>query len=108
VFCSIMQPLPIGAKLKLESGQWGVVVRHNQGQPFQPDLVVAYDQLGDPLGKDQLVGPFTLGARNDIRVVNFGDENIEFLNDLDFDNTEIDPAEITRHAEQSIMDFSYP
>ena len=108
VFSSIMQPLPIGAKLKLESGLWAVVVRHNQGQPFQPDLVVAYDQLGDPFGPDQLIGPFTLGSRIDIRVVSFGDENIEFLNDLEQDNTEIDAKELIKHAEQSIMDFSYP
>ena len=108
VFGSIMQPLPIGAKLKLESEQWAVVVRHNQGQPFQPDLVVAYDQLGDPLDQNQLIGPFTLGENKDIRVRSFGDENIEFLNDLDHESPEIDANQLLQQAEQSIMDFSYP
>jgi len=108
VFSSIMQPLPIGAKLRLESGQWGVVVRHNQGQPFKPDLIVAYDQLGDPLGKDQLIGPFTLGENKEIRAVTFGEENIEFINDLDQENNELDANEIRQQSEQSILDFAYP
>ncbi|KPK75618.1 MAG: hypothetical protein AMJ79_10665 [Phycisphaerae bacterium SM23_30] len=107
VFASIMQPLPIGAKLRLDSGRWAVVVRHNQGRPFQPDLIVAFDELGDPLTNDQLIGPFPLGQRPDIKVVTFGDEDVSFLNELCNEEAQLEPEQLTQSA-GDLLDFVYP
>ncbi|MBN1846657.1 MAG: HD domain-containing protein [Sedimentisphaerales bacterium] len=82
VFSSVTQPLPIGAKIKLESGQWAVVVSHNRHNPFSPQVIVAFDEWGDPLRKEDLKPPFYLGERDDVRVLSFGQEDLRFLNDL--------------------------
>ena len=107
IFAAIMQPLPIGAKLKLDSGHWAVVVRHNQGQPFKPELMVAYDELGDPYPQDQLIGPFTLGQRPDIKINSFGNEDISYLNELCDDPSQLEPDELMQNA-GDLLDFAYP
>ena len=107
VFASITQPLPIGAKLKLDTGKWAVVVKHNRENPFKPMVMVAFDEWGDPLGKDELEEPFQLGERADIKVKSFGDEDISFLNTLDEQPGDLELAEVERGLD-TLLEFCYP
>ena len=83
VFSSIVQPLSIGAKLTLSDGRCAVVVRHDRQDCFNPLVVIAFDEFGDPVGKDDLEPPFGLRDRDDIQVATFGDEDVSFINSLE-------------------------
>ena len=105
IFASIVKPFPIGAKLQLESGQCAVVVRHGS-DPFNPEIVVAFDELGDPLPREALERSKPLHDRRDIKVVSFGEEDISFLNDRQ-------PAGAQRGAaadesDLGVFDLAYP
>jgi HD-GYP domain-containing protein (c-di-GMP phosphodiesterase class II) len=82
VFTSIIQPIPIGAKLKINTGQWAVVVRHNPRSPFDPYLIIAFDPLGDPLTQESLKHPFLLSENPDVKVVSINNEDISYINGL--------------------------
>ncbi|MCH9021612.1 MAG: HD domain-containing protein [Planctomycetes bacterium] len=80
VFASIVQPIPIGAKLKLNNGYYGVVVRHNTRDPFKPKIIIAYNEQGKPLSSKELRKPFLLADREDIELVSWGQVDLQFLN----------------------------
>ncbi len=80
VFAGIMQPLPIGAKLQMDNGCCGVVVRQDSKSPFNPEIILAYDEFGDPINDISPNNIFKLSDRDDIDVVSFGEEDISFLN----------------------------
>ena len=80
VFASVIKPLPIGAKLRLADGRYAVVVRHNTQDPFNPQVIIAYDVNGNSLSKKTLVGPFHLKANQDVKVESFREEDVSFLN----------------------------
>ena len=61
VFSGVVQPLPIGAKLTLESGHTCRCHRTQTPRPFHPKIVVAFDVCGDYLPPEQIRGPFFLG-----------------------------------------------
>jgi len=107
VFASVTQPLPIGAKLKLESGHWAVVVRHNRHNPFAPKVIMAFDEWGDPLGQEELQKPFYLGKRDDVKVVSFADEDISFLNGLS-EPLEMPAPQQVAQSFSEVFDFAYP
>ena len=107
VFASVTQPLPIGAKLKLESGHWAVVVRHNRHNPFAPEIIMAFDEWGDPLGQEELQSPFFLGERDDVKVVSFADEDISFLNGLSEPPGMPAPQQVAQSFSE-VFDFAYP
>jgi len=106
VFTSIMQPMPIGAKLKLDTGHSAVVVRHNRENPFRPEIMIAYDEFGDPLPPEQLKKPFVLGQRKDVKVVSFGKEDISFLNDLSEQKPPEEQADV--ELDEQVFDLMYP
>jgi len=81
VFASIVQPIPIGAKLKLNNGYYAVVVRHNPRDPFKPKLIIAFNEQNEALTAMELQKPFFLDERADIEVVSWGQEDLRFLND---------------------------
>jgi hypothetical protein len=81
VFLSIIQPFPIGAKLKLQDGRQAVVVRYNRKMPFAPTVVVAFDENGERLPTEKLVGPINVGEGNDLRLQSFGAEDLTYLRD---------------------------
>jgi hypothetical protein len=81
VFLSIIQPFPIGAKVKLQDGRGAVVVRYNRKMPFAPTVVVAFDENGGRLAKEQLVGPINVGEGNDLRLHSYGSEDLSYLLD---------------------------
>lgn len=51
VFRRIIQPFPVGAKLRLTDGRHAVVVKHNREFPFDPTVIVAFDARGERLRK---------------------------------------------------------
>ena len=107
VFASVTQPLPIGAKLKLESGDWAVVVRHNRQNPFAPEIILAYDEWGDPLGQEELQTPFFLGERDDVKVMSFAGVDLSFLNGLSEPLEMPVPQQVAQSFSET-FDFAYP
>ncbi len=111
VFSSIVPPFPIGAKLKVQNGtgiQWAVVVRHNHKDPFQPEVIIAFDELGDPIPVEQIKPPFHLDKHQNTKILSFAGEDMSFLNNLadDIDSVENDsPIEQTYNK---LLDFSFP
>jgi HD-GYP domain-containing protein (c-di-GMP phosphodiesterase class II) len=81
VFASMIQPFPIGAKLKLSDGTSAVVCRYNKKDPFKPMVIVAFDEQDFPLQRASLKPPFCLADRPELRVVAFGSEDLGFLGD---------------------------
>ncbi len=79
VFARLIQPFPIGAKLRLTDRRYGVVVRYNRQNPFLPTIVIAFDADGNRLPNAKLQGPFNLAERRDLRVKTFADEDISFV-----------------------------
>jgi HD-GYP domain-containing protein (c-di-GMP phosphodiesterase class II) len=104
VFCGIIQPFPIGAKLLLEDGRAAVVVRYNRKAPFQPSAVIAFDENGQRLSADQLVGPVNIGDNNSLRLRSFGSENLSFV----YEAMEPNPAATGSFAFHEIVDAAYP
>lgn len=81
MFVGLIQPFPIGAKLKLDDGRFAVLVKYNRKDPFSPTVVIAFDKEGKRLPMRQLVGPVELGEPGIPRVAGFGDEDLSYLYD---------------------------
>jgi hypothetical protein len=82
LFCDILSPLPIGAKLQLENGQYCVITHQNTENPFNPQIIIAFDENGKPLPKRLLSKPFFMAQKPEVRVSTFGKHNISFMNDI--------------------------
>lgn len=82
VFGSLIQPFPIGAKLKLNDGRTAVIVRYNRKAPFHPYVIVAFDEKGERIPREQLDEVFVLGEQGALRMQSFGDENLEYVQDI--------------------------
>ncbi len=79
VFANLIQPFPIGAKLRMLDGRQAVVVRYNRTNSFEPFVLIAFDAEGKRLPDEQLTGPFQLNENHDLRVAAFGDEDLGYL-----------------------------
>jgi len=104
VFMSLIQPFPIGAKIKLVDGRSAVVVRYNRKTPYQPMIIVAFDPAGQRLEKDKLQGPLAAGSTPDTRLASFGGESLAYL----YDET---PPAVPQHDVkklETIFDAAYP
>jgi len=108
VFSGIIQPFPIGAKLRLESGRIAVVTRHNSKNPFKPEIIIAFDEQGNSLPEDKFEGPFFLDEREDIKVATFEDEDITFINVLSQETVSADPLENLVQEYEEALDLVYP
>ncbi|MCF7957073.1 MAG: HD domain-containing protein [Phycisphaerae bacterium] len=82
VFSNIVQPFPIGAKLKLKNNQWGVVVKHNKQDPFKPEIVIAFDDFGDPLPAEHLKNIRPLGDTPETQINSFAGQDLSVLNSI--------------------------
>ena len=91
VFASIIQPFPIGAKLKLADGRTAVVVKYNRKSPFHPTVVIAFAAEGKRIAADQLEGPLNVGDGNDFRLSSYGGEDLRYVQDVSA--TQVDRAE---------------
>lgn len=78
-FARLIQPFPIGSKLRLQDGRFAAVVRYNRADPFDPLVVVAFDRHNRPLPKEQLEGPLRPSARRDLRLAALNGEQLSFL-----------------------------
>ncbi len=76
VFRGVIQPFPIGAKLRLTDGRQAVVVRHNQEDPFDPTVVVAFDQKGRRLRELEQPAPLT---QSGLTIKSFENEDLSYL-----------------------------
>ncbi len=79
VFLSLVQPFPIGAKLRLTDGRYAVVTAYNRVNPFEPRVIVAFDDQGQRLAHGQLQGPLNLDAASGLRLSTFRGEDMSFL-----------------------------
>jgi HD-GYP domain-containing protein (c-di-GMP phosphodiesterase class II) len=80
ILTAMVQPFPIGAKVRLSCGRYGVVVRHNRKYPFRPIVIIAFDENGDRLKKKQLEPPINLASCDTVRIVEHAGEDLSFLN----------------------------
>ena len=102
VFSGIVQPFPIGAKVLLQKGTWGVVVRYNDKKPFNPYIVEAFDEFGDPMPPEVLHKVKTLGCDESFRIKSFGGVDMSELNNEGFDAT-LSPEHF-----ENLLGFCYP
>jgi hypothetical protein len=79
VFTGLIQPFPIGAKIRLANGRYAVVVRYNRTDPFRPTAIVAFDGDGNRLPESQIVGTVTIGGDDDLRLAAFDGEDLSFI-----------------------------
>ncbi len=78
-FAGLIQPFPIGSKLRLADGRYAAVVRYRRQQPFDPVVVIAFDAHDRPLPPEQLEGPLSLSSRPELRVATLNGEDLSFL-----------------------------
>jgi hypothetical protein len=104
VFRHLIQPFPIGAKLKLTDGRTAVVVRYNRKEPFQPNAIVAFDAEGERLPADQLQPAFNIGADNAVRMASFDGEDLGYLYECP---PEL-PADPLPRVRADLMALAYP
>ncbi len=104
VLFRILQPFPIGAKLKMSTGQTAVVVRHQLNNPFDPVVILAYDAMDEKISSENLERPFKLSEKPLLHLVSFGDEDISYLNNVvvDFGKMEANSDE-TQNSESAML-----
>lgn len=78
-FGGLIQPFPIGSKLRLEDGRYAAVVRYSHQRPFDPLVVIAFDARNRPLPPEWLEGPLAIGDRSDLRLASLNGEDLSFL-----------------------------
>ncbi len=95
VFSTLVQPFPIGGVVKLNSGRYGVVVRHGPQSPFLPEVVIAFDEDGKRLPKADLHGPFKLYQHPTLSIVSFDGEDLADIYEGDTTIKDVTPEEFT-------------
>ncbi|HVS70535.1 MAG TPA: HD domain-containing phosphohydrolase [Phycisphaerae bacterium] len=79
VFGTVIQPFPVGAKVRLTDGRYAVVVKYNRKNAFQPVVLVAFDAAGQAFPAKEVIGPLTIGEGNDLRLGSYQGEDLSFL-----------------------------
>lgn len=79
MFTRLIQPFPIGSKLRLTDGTYGVLVKYNRHEVFKPTVLVAFDKFGERLPNEQLKKPINLAEQTILRIESFGGENLSYL-----------------------------
>lgn len=110
VLLSLIQPFPIGAKLRLNCGRYGVVVRHNRRHPFRPVVIMAFDEEGNKLKKSDLRPPIDLAEHEDITLVSHADEDLGYLQEASEEHAgdAAEAAEQTPPTAPTMFDLVYP
>lgn len=104
VFSTLIQPFPIGAKLRLEDGRIVIVVKYNRRNPFLPTVVIAFGTDGLLLPQSQLEGPLPLEERPDLRVASFAGEDLSFLYEAALEGN----SKPVRGEISTLFDAAYP
>ncbi|HEV7299271.1 MAG TPA: HD domain-containing phosphohydrolase [Tepidisphaeraceae bacterium] len=81
VFHSLIQPFPIGGKIRLSDGRYGVVVRYNRRDSFRPQMVIAFDAKGERVPTESLTAPFYPGEgpESSLKLASFAGEDLSYL-----------------------------
>jgi len=108
IFTSITQPFPIGAKLRLDTGQIAVVTKHNRTNPFKPEVLIAFDKHDKQLPREDIEGPFFMDKREDIKVLSFGEEDVSFINEYTEESLSGDLEESQVREYNEVFDLAYP
>ena len=107
VFTGLIQPFPIGAKIRIADGRYAVVVRYNRSNPFHPTAVIAFSPDGQRLPEGQIVGPVTIGG-DDFRLASFDGEDLSFIyngerpGEVEWPNPNVERTFLT------LVDVGYP
>ncbi|MCP4250724.1 MAG: hypothetical protein GY778_27105 [bacterium] len=104
VFSHLVQPYPIGAKLRLNCRRHGVVVRYGKVDPFLPTIVIAFDRDGQRLPPSRVEGPYVLDQHPQIRIDSFGADDLTDLYDPPADQSE--PLVLNEFS--TLFESSYP
>lgn len=78
VFATLIQPFPIGAKLRLTDGRYAAVVRYNYYDPFDPQVIIAFDTNNQRLPRSKLEGPLMLGDGR-LRIASYQGEDLAYM-----------------------------
>ncbi len=107
ILMALVQPFPIGAKIKLGCGRYGIVVRHNRKHPFRPTIVIAFDELGHKLKRKDLEPPIDLSKTDSVQLVEFDGDDLTFL----AQETEAavwGTPQVTRQDVEGLFAYAYP
>lgn len=104
VFSHLVQPFPIGAKLRLACGRYGVIVRYGETDPFRPVVLIAFDRDGSRLPRNRMEGPHALSAHPELRIQSFRGEDLSDLYNGELAQAE--PLVLTEFA--TLFDSTYP
>jgi hypothetical protein len=91
-FVQMMQPFPIGSKIRLRNGFYGVVVKYNRKDPLSPMVIIAFDTHNRRLPNSQLLKPIILGERPEFRASSFCGEDLMYL--YEPDQTELNRSRV--------------
>jgi HD-GYP domain-containing protein (c-di-GMP phosphodiesterase class II) len=80
-FARLIQPFPVGAKLRLEDGRYAAIVKYNRTNPFRPTAIIAFDAHNKPIPREGLENPVDLGSNPDLRIKSFRGEDLSFIYD---------------------------
>ena len=104
VFTKLIQPFPIGAKLRLLDGRYAVVVRFNREDPLLPTVLIAFDEHDRRLPRNRLEEPVQLSKRRDLRVASFRGEDLSFVYGRDVGHRLEDSRDLAR----TLFEAVYP
>lgn len=104
VFATLIQPFPIGAKIRLSNGTGGVVVRHNPVDPFNPQIIVAFGPDGRALPPDDLSKPVPINDMRGVKMIAFGGDDLSFL----YNEEALSPIRIDRQNVTDLFGMMYP
>jgi HD-GYP domain-containing protein (c-di-GMP phosphodiesterase class II) len=107
ILMALVQPFPIGAKVKLNCGRYAVVVRHNRKHPFCPTVIIAFDELGRKLKKKDIEAAIDLSKTDQVRLLEFEGDDLTCLHqgqDTDVWGT----PEVTKEEKEGLLAYVYP
>jgi HD-GYP domain-containing protein (c-di-GMP phosphodiesterase class II) len=107
ILTALVQPFPIGAKIKLNCGRYGVVVRHNRKHPFRPTIIVAFDELGHKLKKKDLEPPIDMSTTDKVQLVEFNGDDLTCLSE-DAGGNVWGAPELSAEEKESLFAYTYP
>jgi hypothetical protein len=76
VFQAVVQPYPVGAKVRLGCGRYAVVVRHGRLHGLLPVVIIAFDEKARLLPPRLLEGPYALDQTPEHRIVSYNGEDL--------------------------------
>jgi hypothetical protein len=83
--CRIIQPFPIGSKLRLEDGRFAVVTKYNRKTPLFPTVAIAFDRNDRPLPPAKIEDGVDLSVCPDVRLKAHRNEDISFIYEVKCD-----------------------